>query len=354
MVSDMREQDNWSLNLGRWAGVQVQLHMFFLLFAAFTLLLGWGMGRPEHVQIAALSLGILALSVLFHELGHCLAARRLGGNIDQIVLGPLGGLGSIEPPEEPRDEMVVHLSGPLINGLICLICAPILLSVTELSLLGLMHPLSPSGLSFDTPAWILALKLTFWINWMLMLVNLIPAFPFDGGQAMRAGLSLLWERRGFRHASSVVARIAQVAACVLLLTAWLVRNVAGDGPVPPWFALVLMSIFLFFSARHQPRRHELADSEDDFLEYDFSDDYTDLEHDVDDPHDQNGPLSDWFYQRNQTKLKREQEIEAEDERCIDEVLARLHQLGMERLSDEDRALLQRVSARYRNRLGHRA
>src|SRR3954452_2743407 len=91
----------WSLSLGRWAGVTVYVHVFFLLFAVLALVFS----LPDLVVAGSITVGVLLVSVLAHELGHALAALRVGGRVDAIVIGPVGGL---LPPRVP-DEPEVHL-----------------------------------------------------------------------------------------------------------------------------------------------------------------------------------------------------------------------------------------------------
>lgn len=357
----MSEQRVWSLSLGRWGAVQIRLHMFFLLFAALTLYLGWHYARAQEDRflgwLALFSLLILLVSVLLHEFGHYWSAVRMGGGTDQIVLGPLGGLVPVRVPYEPQSELVAILAGPLVNLIVALLCLAALLGyqqthgvVPRSSVLGLLNPLRPP-LPLGQPA-VLAptiwLQLTMWINWVLFLVNLVPAFPFDGGRALLALFAMRPQAPATRRPVLIVSAIAKVVAIGLLIVAWFVRN-ESDPVIPLWFALVLLSIFLFFSARVEEGQQEADELGEELFGYDFSQGYTSLERpEVHEPSIP-GPLSQWRERRRQERLKRQQAREAEDDRRMDDVLARLHETGMENLSAEDRALLNRVSARYRSR-----
>jgi hypothetical protein len=125
--------------------------------------------------------------------------------------------------------------------------------------------------------------------------------------------------------------------------------------VPPWFALALLAIFVFFGAKQE----EIPELDDSELMFNYGlepiDDeftvHTESEHPsrVKRP----GILTQWLHQREQRKLQRQRALEAEEERRVDEILARVHQHGMQSLSDEEQALLKRVSSRYRNRISNR-
>ena len=248
----MRDQAIWSVSLGRWGGVQVRLHMFFVLFAAFTLYLSWLYGQTAEVP-GILSCGlaclvILLLSVLVHELSHVVAAYRLGVTTDEIVLGPLGGLGYHPLPLDPPSEWMAVAAGPLANLAICLPAALCLALRGDANLVGLMNPLSPTDVVEGQPLAV-GLKLTFWINWLLVLVNLIPAYPFDGGRALRAALLVIRPRLEPQRAVMIVAAVAKLIALGLLIVAWLVRSDSLDYVVQSWFALVLLAVFVFFSAQ---------------------------------------------------------------------------------------------------------
>src|SRR5437870_2002531 len=90
----------WSLSLGRWWGVAVYLHVFFVLSALLALAFNWS--EPDLLGTGLLMVAILLASVTLHEVGHALAALRIGGKVDAIVLGPVGGLISPRVPDEPE------------------------------------------------------------------------------------------------------------------------------------------------------------------------------------------------------------------------------------------------------------
>ena len=351
----MHDHASWSLGFGRWGGVHVRVHMFFVLFAAFTCYLSWPDGKtagsPKVDELAIYGLSILLVSVLLHEVGHLWAARRLGGRLDQIVLVPWGGLTTVRGIADPRAELLTHLAGPAAHVAVCLLCAPLLVGPSG-HLLGLMNPLAPEQLA-DPPTALKLVRLAFWINWTLLLLNLLPVFPFDGGAAFRAAMLVKWPELGRRGASWVVASLAKVAViAVAVLALVLPFDDESYGLVPLRFPLVLLCIFLYFSAQHEERRSaaEESDEDDPFSDSRLPANLSSLEHAVEQGGDSSGPLQRWKERRRELRLRRQRALEAEEERRVDEILQRLHNHGMQALSPEDRALLDRVSARYRSRL----
>jgi Zn-dependent protease len=330
--------------------------MFFLLFAAFTVYLSRFAADEEDPfgldWIAFASLAILFISVLLHEIGHVWATLRLGGYVEQIVLGPLGGLGSIKGIINPRRALLAHAAGPFANLVICSLCSPILL-VTPADMVGLLHPLAPVGLT-DGPTTLVLLKLAFWVNWVLLIINLLPAFPFDGGQALRVAILAKWPDFGRRGASLIVSSVAKLAAATMVVLALVLEFDNANSPLPTNFVLILLAILLFFSARQQDRREEEEEAAENLLfGGGFSEGFDDPDSDAEEtPIEGTGPLRRWLEQRRASRLQRQKATEAEEERRVDEILERVHEGGMESLSAEDRSLLQRVSARYRSRLGN--
>ncbi|MEM8678258.1 MAG: site-2 protease family protein [Planctomycetota bacterium] len=142
------DRDVWSLSLGQWGVIRVRVHIFFLLFATFTVFLAWQDGGASDglAVLAALCVVILFISVLIHELAHFNAALRCGGNPDTIVIGPLGGMHPISLPGRPRAEFWVALAGPLISLGICLLCL-VAIAFRDLEAIpGILHPLAPEHL----------------------------------------------------------------------------------------------------------------------------------------------------------------------------------------------------------------
>jgi Zn-dependent protease len=337
------------VSLGRWGGIHVRLHALFILFGVLGVFVCSRDPNPYMGWYGALSLLVLFASVLLHELAHCYAAMRMGGHAEEVILGPFGGLAHVRVPREPHRELVAALAGPAMNLGLWMVAALLLFWAGGADLVGLLHPLRPAAL-LEGPLPVVFLKLTYWLNWIVVLVNLLPASMFDGGRALRA---ILWPTFGYREAVKQVSRVATFAAILLCLLAWAIHDPQATAPIPVWLPLVLIALFLFLNAKQEVARSQQGDTSDDSLGYDFSQGYTSLERDSDSARDNEpGFMRRWLEKRREEKERQLREQELAEESRVDEILARLHGTGMEGLSAEERALLERVSARYRNRMKH--
>jgi stage IV sporulation protein FB len=347
----MRDQTSaWSLNCGLWGGVRVQLHASLLVAGVLMVYIAAmsSIGATGDASLYGLMCWVILLaSVILHELGHILAAWRLGGSTDLIVLGPLGGLHSPQVPREPHREVAVALAGPAANMVVMTILGPpLLLNGVNLGQI-VLQPLHPAKILVDNNPALSAVQMAFWLNWLLVLANLLPAAPLDGGRALR---SILWPVMGYRGALRTLSRSGMLVALLLCLVALLAHEPGDVRLVPLWLPLVLMAVYLYFSARRESQRVDDEVGEDDLFGYDFSQGYTSLERPRAAARNQPGPLRRWLEQRRQIRQRRLREMEAEEERRVDEVLIRIKESGKESLSSEEQSLLERVSARYRNRL----
>ena len=248
--------------------------------------------------------------------------------------------------------MIAALAGPIAHVVVLLVvCPAILVSGEDLREL-MLSPFGPPHL-VTGGFWFSLLKLTFWINWLLLLVNLLPALPLDGGRALAAGLQ---RPLGDRPGALIVAQYGTLVT-VVGLTLWgffATPSVAAEAPiVPAWLPLSILSLYLIFVARYQFAHGDEDDRDGDLLGYDFSQGYTSLERGEEHAMRRGpGPLRRWLEQRREQKQRRAREIEIEEERRVDEILARVKDVGMDAITPEERALLNRVAIRYKNRQSH--
>lgn len=187
----------WAFRLGEIAGIGIYVHATFLMLIAWVAVTELANGRGVRAMGSGvlLILAVFAIVVL-HELGHALTARRFGIRTRDITLLPIGGVARLERmPEKPGQELLVALAGPAVN----VVLAGALFAVLALqgSIAGPDTVERLGGSVID--------KL-FWINVSLALFNLLPAFPMDGGRALRAGLAL---RMDYVKATELAARIGQ-------------------------------------------------------------------------------------------------------------------------------------------------
>jgi len=218
----------WSLHIITIAGTQVRIHATFALLLAF---IGWqaagqGAGLAGTAEALALVCAMF-FCVLLHEFGHVTAARRYGIRTPDITLLPIGGVARLERmPRKPSEELVVALCGPLVNVVIAALIALII---------GFPKSLDPNVLLSDA--------MGFWgvlMGWNLFMVifNMIPAFPMDGGRVLRAVLAMMMP--DYAKATRWAATIGQGIAVVVVM------SMAFSGKLQPMY--VLIALFVFFTA----------------------------------------------------------------------------------------------------------
>ena len=194
-----------SLNLGKIAGIKLRIHWTFLILIVWVSWMHANMGYnfQEILMVLAFVMTIFVCIVL-HELGHALVARKYNIDTKDITLLPIGGLARLEKmPDEPVQEFWIAIAGPLVNGVIA----------------GLLSIVI--GVTGTIPAEILEGKITsnnflfhlMSVNIFLIVFNLIPAFPMDGGRIFRALLSLRINRI---KATRIASSLAQVIAILFI------------------------------------------------------------------------------------------------------------------------------------------
>jgi Zn-dependent protease/CBS domain-containing protein len=195
----------WSIPIATIAGTVVRVHVTFLLFLVWIGGTHWRLGGQEAALNGVLFMVLLFACVLAHEFGHIFAARRYGIRTPEVTLWPIGGVASLERiPEKPSEELVVALAGPAVNVVI----AAVLLVLIDSRAEG-----AAAVAEFENPRAGLLARLAA-ANIFLVVFNLIPAFPMDGGRVLRALVAM---RRPHAEATRIAARIGQGAAFVFAL-----------------------------------------------------------------------------------------------------------------------------------------
>ena len=192
----------WSWKIAEVAGIGVYMHATFLLLIGFIVLSHWLQGNTiEGTLMGVLFILALFLCVLLHEFGHALSARRFGIKTRDITLLPIGGLARLERmPDKPVQELWVALAGPAVN---VVISAALFLWLFATESLEALDTLGVSEGSF--------LERLMVVNLFLVVFNLIPAFPMDGGRVLRALLAMRME---YTKATQVAATLGQGIALV--------------------------------------------------------------------------------------------------------------------------------------------
>lgn len=393
----MRDPMTWSFPLGRMFGIRINVHVLLPLVLV-GLILRATVGKDAFATLpeALVMAGLLTLSVLLHEFGHCFAARSVDGDAAEVLLWPLGGLASCDVPHTPRANLLTALGGPAMNLALCVATGGALLfsglapPLNPLDALSAYRPrlydwrraevhqegvstyrlatrsepaikteaaakppdaplaahpeiaaVSPPAAPQPSPPlllWQVLAGQLFWINWFLMLINMVlVGFPFDAGRVLQC---ILWARTDYRQGTTTACYAGFV---VMLLLA--IYSVFGNEVLALFLAL-----FVYANCRQQLIVLETG-GEDAPFGYDFSQGYTSLE---------GGPppattprrkrpnwFQRWLQRRAAQRARREQETRELEERRMDELLEKVQQHGIQSLSDEERRFLTRVSARYR-------
>lgn len=219
-----------NLSLGRVSGIKIKIHWTFFFLIAWIVLdeLKRG-GSSDSIFFNIAFVLAVFLCVVLHELGHALMAKRFGIKTENITLLPIGGMANLDKiPESPKQEILVVIAGPLINVIIAifLYCVVPVKELFEESFTNAYEIFS--GFSIQNFLFFL-----FIVNVCLVIFNMIPAFPMDGGRLLRAILAMKIKRT---KATKIATSIGQFIAVVFLLIGLLYN---------PF--LIFIALFIFIS-----------------------------------------------------------------------------------------------------------
>ncbi|KWV40802.1 MULTISPECIES: site-2 protease family protein [Rhizobium] len=191
----------WSLNLGTIAGTTIRVHFTFLLLLVWIWLMHYQIGGTAAAWEGVIFILAVFVCVVLHEFGHITAARYFGIRTPDITLLPIGGVARLERmPEEPGQEFAIAIAGPLVN-----------VAIAVLIFIALGGPAAVEQMAeIEDPRTNFLVRLAG-VNVFLVLFNMIPAFPMDGGRVLRAALA---SRLSWSRATQIAATIGQGLAFV--------------------------------------------------------------------------------------------------------------------------------------------
>jgi Zn-dependent protease len=233
-----------SIRLFRFAGIDVFLHSSWFLVVIYEIYYG-SRAYSWFVWNVIECLALFAI-VLMHEFGHALACRQVGGQAEQIILWPFGGVAYVAPPQRPGATLWSIAAGPLVNVLL----GPPLTVLVFLGRAMQWGAVWPNGFEL--------LTMVCKINWGLLVFNLLPIYPLDGGQILR---SLLWFPLG-RARSLMAATVIGFAGVALLFLLAVVARSAWVGAIAVFILLNcwrgLMHARVLSRLAKMPRRQGFA------------------------------------------------------------------------------------------------
>jgi stage IV sporulation protein FB len=354
----MSDPLTWSpIRLGRWFGTVVRVHVLLIAFVIIRLMVAAGTlakdGHLSQLSHTASWLGLLLVALALHELGHAVTAAWLDYDPDEVHLWPLGSLVGPSFNMRSGEHFLVALGGLLTSAAVFLVSAIVLGLFADAQVAW--NPFGNGTADFGAPwvhgklarplsgAWMLG-WFAYW-NWVLLLVNLTPALPFDGGRVVRAMTGVASrDNSGAFWAARSSALIAGFVGLWRLLVSW------GAGG---WTMIAIAMAIEYMIYVEAKMLEEGGYFDDGVFGYDFSEGYTSLEGGAAKvrPYGESA-LKRWRRRRSELRRERRMAREAAEERRMDEILEKLYREGRAALTDEENRFLVRVSARFRNRTKH--
>jgi len=222
----------WSFQIAEIAGIPVKLHLtFFLVFLIF-----------NNILLAL----VLFFFVTVHELAHSIVAKSFGIKVREITLYPIGGVASLGgTPKKPLHEFLISLAGPMVNiGVLVILYYPMISILGQETLKGSLIAFLSGYIPFNGAKAVMIW--VYWMNFMLAVFNLIPAFPMDGGRILRA---ILTKSIGLAKATKIAVIIGMGFAIVLGYVAF------RSGSIFTMF----IALFLFLAASSEEMQVDIKD-----------------------------------------------------------------------------------------------
>lgn len=322
---------SWAVPLYRAWRIRVRVHVVFVIFVIAELIYALLTPQTMGIGFMALAMGALFVIVLLHEYGHCIACRSVGGEADEILMWPLGGLASCMPPETPRAHLITTLGGPAVNVLLIVPTTVGVLfaggGVSEI----IFNPFAPgetiAQMNAPTNRALWTLIAVWWVHYLnLVLLGfnvLLPMFPLDGGRIVQA---LVWMRAGREPSLRISTTVGLVCAVCVLVVAMVASQTMLMG------IAIFAGIVCWIERRRLDAVDELGGPAIDLsAAFEHPDRIRDDE--LDPRRDRTRP--------KQERLQRE----------LDRILAKIADTGMDSLTARERRVLRRETARRRRTQG---
>lgn len=351
----MVEHKSWSTSAGNWLGIPVRVHLFvyLMLIAIFAAEWNFGTNNANFFAGTAMATALVFLaSIILHELAHVFTVSNLGGHTVGLVMMPWGGSSVFSIANNGYQRALVFFAGPFANGIVFCLGTALLVQSDSSTFLQSINPFEPHW--FDPLDWQTSLvKIAVWVNFQLMVVNLLPCYPFDGAQIIRALISTMNVELPRYRIETAIKVMGHAVAFTFIGLAWLFRDV-NSGPVRPvWMLLLGFGVVLWFAARYsltvetsseeEPWEDQVPAPEFDSLSAEAA--FLGFAADGD-----NIAYSQWLNEKVESRREEDLRREAEEDSLADEILQKLHDgNGLDSLSEDERLLLDRVSERIRRR-----
>lgn len=325
---------SFSFSIGTWFATNLRVSILTPLLAV---LLMFQLGAEAGLIATVLVL----VALVAHEFAHIFSARATGGYGDEILISPFGGVAMVQTGGTFLSRLIVPASGPILNMAVCAGLVPILLGQDQ-SVRALMNPLNygdDGGLTLSSQMSHLVCQLAFVVNWLLVLINLIPVHPLDGGRILQ---TVLTEQFGAHSSNQIYLKVGTIAGIVFVFCGLLFSSAV---------VVAIGTLVLVLNLEETYRMRSADAFDDSFMGYDFSQGYTSLERGEEPGERQkkSGFIKEWRQRRQEQREAVERERAEQDARQLDDILARLHENGYESLTEEEKRVLKRASNRYKNR-----
>ncbi|MCC6815848.1 MAG: site-2 protease family protein [Saprospiraceae bacterium] len=224
-----------AFRIGSFANIPVRIHWTFLLLIVY--IIGSGLYDKSSWSGILFLIGFtlcMFFCVVLHEFGHALTAKKFGIRTADIILLPIGGVARLQNlPDKPRQELWIAIMGPVVNLLIAIILFVVLYAIHGNAMIHLFSGEIPLNMNVSE-----FMSLLLQANLLLMIFNLIPAFPMDGGRVLRAFIAIYSNRL---VATRWASRIGQ-ALCILFII---------YGFYSEAWTLIFIGIFIFLGASQE-------------------------------------------------------------------------------------------------------
>lgn len=340
----------WSIPCGSLFSTRLRVSVFFPLLVVVlwfqfhrgaSQVPGDG-GFENWFLLANVFAAVLFVSVLLHEFGHIIAARLTGGSGDEILIWPLGGLAWAQPEPTFRSRFLTAAGGPMVNLALCLSALGAVLRAPAEIRRAAFHPFEFPAVSLGE-SWMTDLMvLVFTANWIVLLLNLLPVYPLDGGRMLQSILATHWQGES---ATEIYLRIGFLVAFAAMIGGLMAGSV--------WLVFIGATVVVLNMQEAIQHARGAETGDESFMGYDFSQGYTSLERSAEtivaEKKKAPGFFQRWKEKRRLARERRRREELERAEQQLDALLQKVSAHGMQSLTDAERRSLEQASTRLRQK-----